>query len=107
MRQLCDSHAYDHPAIFFVQNDHLNYCEPAQSACGLRALYGHRAMLLQRVYRLQAYDFYFLYNAELNKVVEPTATLRHPRNRRILYGLCTEATLQWEFRHRTGAVSSS
>ena len=42
-------------------------------------LYGECAMLLRRVYGLGAYDFFFfLYNSELNKIVEATATLLRP-----------------------------
>ena len=44
----------------------------------------------------------FLYNSELNKIVEAKTTLRRPKNVRY-----TEIVRKWEFRHRTITVSLS
>ena len=45
----------------------------------------------------------FLYNSELNKIVEATT----PQKRTISYDLRTEIVRKWEFRHRTIPVSMS
>ena len=49
-------------------------------ASTVRCPYGDRAMLLRRFFGLRFYDFNFLYNSELNKIVEATTTLRRPKN---------------------------
>ena len=46
----------------------------------VRCPYRDRAMLLRRVFGLRFYDFNFLYNSELNKIVEATTSLRRPKN---------------------------
>ena len=60
---------------FLLQNDQLKPC--ILRTIAVRCPYGNRAMLLRRVYGLMI--FKFLYNSELNKIVEATATLRHPK----------------------------
>ena len=54
-------------------------------ATTLQCPYGDRAMLLRRVYGLCFYNFIFLYNSELNKIVEATTTLRRPKTVRYPY----------------------
>ena len=46
----------------------------------VRCPYRDRAMLLRRIFGLRFYDFNFLYNSELNKIVEATTTLRRQKN---------------------------
>lgn len=90
--QPCDCHAgaIRRTAIlrFLFQNDHLKSCGCLMITS--RPLHGGHTMLLRRVYRLQAYNFYFVYSSELYTTVEATETAQCPWNRTILYGCRTE-----------------
>ena len=51
------------------------------------------------------YGLAIFFLMQLNKIVKATATLWHPRNHTISCDV--EAAPKWDFRHHTGAVSSS
>ena len=78
---------YDHRKSLPISCDFFVPKRPAKTlrsphdrrATTLRCPYGDLAMLLRRVYGLRFYDFIFLYNSELNKIVEATTTLRRPK----------------------------
>ena len=90
VRRLCDSRAgalrsSQEPTVivrlFCSKTTSKNLALFARSPCDHRAMpYGDRAMLLRRVFGLRFYDLNFLYNSELNKIVEATTTLRRPKN---------------------------
>ena len=79
---------YDHRKSLWSSCDFFVPKQPAKTlrsphdrrATTLQCPYRDRAMLLRRVYGLRFYDFNFLYNSELNKIVEATTTLRRPKN---------------------------
>ena len=66
---------------FFVPKPPAKTLHSPHDRCAttVRCLYGDHAMLIQRVYGLHSYDFFFLYYSELNKIVEATTTLRRPK----------------------------
>ena len=75
LRSSCDFFCSKTTSKILAFSARLPWDQPAMPLWG-------SAMLLRRVYGLRFYDFKFLYNSELNKIVEATTTIRRPKTAR-------------------------